>query len=199
VLRAGAGGAGALRVGSGSTGASGEIIRRGSPLDAAFGWLPPPWRRSGPLAGGALLVALLVGILAVLIAAGGSDPQVEQPSGVPPLDRTAPGARSDPTVPGGPRWTSDGGARDRLPPPRTAAPPFGGAQTYPTSDPQAHATATVSPSAVPSSLPTVRPTPTSGASQTSEPSPTATASAPASPTSCPTGSGGTAASPPPAC
>ncbi|CAJ63058.1 MULTISPECIES: serine/threonine-protein kinase [Frankia] len=197
----GAGGPSALRVGSGATAgtdAAPGVIRRGSPLDAAFGWLPPPWRRTGPLAGGALLVALLVGILAVLVAAGGSDSQVEPP-GMSPLDRTAPGARSDPAVPGGPRWTSGGGARGQLPPPRTAAPPSAGAQPDPSSDPQSSATATVSPSAQPSAPSTERPTPTSGASPSGEPSPSATASSPPSPTSCPTGSGGTATSSPPAC
>ncbi|WP_438803319.1 protein kinase domain-containing protein [Frankia gtarii] len=193
--RGGAGGSSGPR---GGAGVAGGMVRGASPLNAAFGWLPPPWRRSVPLAGGALLVVLLVGIIAVLVGTGGSDPQVEPP-GVPALDSTAPGTRSDPLMPGGPRRTPAGRAHGPLPSPSTAAPSSGGPPPHPTA-PRDQATATVSPSTEPSSPQTERPTPTSGASPSGESSPSASASAPASPTSCPTaGPAGTATTPPPTC
>ncbi|SNQ49477.1 Protein kinase family protein [Frankia canadensis] len=172
-------------------------------LEATFGWLPAPWRRAAPLASGALLVMLVAGIVAAVLASsgGGSEPQVE-PTPTPAQDRTPAGTYPPPPGPGTDMpWIPGGVAHGTAAPPPTAGSPRGGSQPEtPEGDPTPLTPSPQPGTVEPTPTSTERPSPTSGASPTGGPTPSPTGSAQAPPTGCPTAApNGPGTPPPPVC
>jgi len=170
-------------------------------LEATFGWLPAPWRRAAPLASGALLAMIVVGIIVVLVSSGGGEPQVE-PTPAPALDGVPPDAahRPPPVSGAGVPSTTGGVARGPAAPARTAGPQQPGGQPTAGGSPTQPASTAPPQTAAPTPTPTERASPTSGASPSIGPAPSPTGSAQAPPTGCPSAAPGGQQTPaPPVC